>query len=120
LRRLASVISEAVRLDDLAVRLGGEEFLVLASLPPGHGEQAAERLRATIERELCPVTVSIGVHELTPAARTDMPTALWAAIDTADRALYIAKKTGRNRVESSAEQATTPPPGDRRSSLSGS
>jgi diguanylate cyclase (GGDEF)-like protein len=119
LRRLAQVITQAIRLDDLAVRLGGEEFLVLASLPAGPGAQAAERLRVTIERELFPVTVSIGVHELMPDSRPEISAALWSAVDTADRALYIAKNTGRNRVVSSARQPTSPPSGSRRESLSG-
>jgi diguanylate cyclase (GGDEF)-like protein len=120
LRRLAMVITEAIRLDDLAVRLGGEEFLVLASLPQGHGEQAAERLRTTIERELAPVTVSIGVHELMPDSRPEMPAALWAAIDSADRALYVAKNTGRNRVVSTAGQHMSPQTAHRRWTPSGS
>jgi diguanylate cyclase (GGDEF)-like protein len=104
LRRLAAVITAGTRADDLAVRLGGEEFLVLTGVGAGDGERAGERLRATIEEQLSPVTVSIGVHELLPASNPDMPTALWAAVDAADRALYVAKTTGRNRVVANAVQ----------------
>jgi diguanylate cyclase (GGDEF)-like protein len=102
LRRLAAVITAGTRVDDLAVRLGGEEFLVLTGVGSGDGEQAGERLRAIIEEQLYPVTVSIGVHELVPDIQPDMPATLWVAVDAADRALYVAKATGRNRVVSSA------------------
>jgi diguanylate cyclase (GGDEF)-like protein len=104
LRRLAGVITSTTRVDDLTVRLGGEEFLVLADVNPGDGERAAERLRAAIAAQLHPVTVSIGVHELLPDSQQPMPEALWAAVDAADRALYVAKSTGRNRVVSTAQQ----------------
>jgi len=101
LRRLAEVISSTIRADDVAVRLGGEEFLVLCSVPVGQAEAVAERLRATVERELGPVTVSIGVHEVLPDSADPLPTSIWSAVDIADRALYAAKNNGRNRVETS-------------------
>jgi len=103
LRRLALVITAASRSEDLAVRLGGEEFLVLAGVDAGEGQLAGERLREAIEAQLYPLTVSVGTHELLPDSRADLPESLWAAVDAADRALYLAKTTGRNRVV-----ATTP------------
>ena len=99
LRRLAELISSTIRTDDVAVRLGGEEFLVLCSTPAGQAVVLAERLRATVERELGPVTVSIGVHEVLPDSTDPLPTSIWSAVDIADRALYVAKNHGRNRVE---------------------
>ncbi len=81
--------------DALVSRFGGEEFVVLF-----HGEdgpQRAERLRADVEALQpagLPVTVSIGV-----VAAADFPEQdLSALVGTADRALYQAKETGRNRV----------------------
>jgi len=99
LRRLAELISSTIRADDVAVRLGGEEFLVLCSAPAGQAVVLAERLRATVERELGPVTVSIGVHEVLPDSTDPLPTSIWSAVDIADQALYVAKNHGRNRVE---------------------
>ncbi len=106
LRRLAAVIRAASRSDDLTVRLGGEEFLVLATVGPGEGQRAGERLRAAIEAELYPLTVSVGAHELLPDSRAELPEALWAAVDAADRALYLAKTAGRNRVVATTAQQT--------------
>jgi len=87
---------------DVAMRWGGEEFLVI--LPNTDVQQAmviAERLRRLIEGEsfaieetLIKVTISLGVSAVKPK-ESDFE----AAIDRADRALYQAKKGGRNRVE---------------------
>jgi len=98
LRRLAEIVSANLRVGDVAVRLGGEEFLVLCEASPVHAELVAERLRDAIERELAPVTVSIGVHVAHPQEQHEPLAALWSAVDVADRALYWAKTTGRNRV----------------------
>lgn len=93
---------------NLIGRLGGEEFAIL--LPETNLDQAsfvAERVRASVERmlfkvpdahggpdpALLKVTVSIGVAAFTPeiGAITDL-------LNLADKALYTAKQTGRNRV----------------------
>ncbi len=97
LRRLAEVLSTSLRADDVAVRLGGEEFLLLCSVPPGDAEAIAERLRATVEQQLG-ITVSIGVHQVAPVATDVLPTTLWSAVDVADRALDVATTSGRYRV----------------------
>lgn len=98
LRALASVLTADLRPEDIAVRLGGEEFVVLSPTQPGQGVALAERLRRRIERDLAPVTVSIGVHERRPAATDDPAEAIWGAVDVADQALYAAKNGGRNQV----------------------
>ncbi len=101
LRAVAETISAAVRLEDTPARYGGEEFVVV--LRRATGEQAAavaERIRADIE-SIAPaelslterVTVSIGVA-VAEAESSDVR----ALIETADDALYRAKKQGRNRV----------------------
>lgn len=101
LMALSSVLHTRLRHSDLAARIGGEEFVIL--LPESNlaaaGSQA-ERLRCLIAElavpcglEMLRITVSIGVAEL---QRSD------ASIDVmltrADRALYQAKREGRDRV----------------------
>jgi diguanylate cyclase (GGDEF)-like protein len=91
---------------DFAARWGGEEFVVL--LPNTRLAAAldiAEKIRSNIEKEELPhadnittrITVSIGVNTLVPA-RTDLAN---SCITGADKALYAAKETGRNRVMAS-------------------
>ena len=98
LRRLGELVSASLRAGDVAVRLGGEEFLVLASIQPGQGQLVAERIRRSVETEMSPVTVSIGVHEVLPDSQDALPTSLWSVVSRADQALYAAKNAGRNRV----------------------
>lgn len=101
LHRLAQLMATGVRAGDLAARLGGEEFAVLAQVQTGEGALLAERLRQDVEAELAPVTVSIGAVELVPsssrAGHQDVE-ALWQAVAQADALLYEAKRAGRNRV----------------------
>ncbi|MFC3228369.1 GGDEF domain-containing protein [Marinibaculum pumilum] len=86
---------------DLFGRLGGEEFLAVAAVDDLDAAQAlADRIRAALARTpveadgaAIPVTVSVGVALLPPAA-TDVTQALAEA----DRALYAAKAAGRDRV----------------------
>lgn len=100
LRRVAGVIQDTVRTGDIPVRLGGEEFAVFVvgdSVPNVAG--MAERLRVAVaalvfeapmaERT---VTISLGV-----AIRHRQET-LQAFMERADKALYDAKRSGRNRV----------------------
>lgn len=101
LRRIGRVLRQHARHDDVAARIGGEEFAVL--LPECTLETAcqwAERLREAVAQtpfapggQPCRITVSIGVAALA-AERASRP-ALMAA---ADAALYRAKDGGRNRV----------------------
>jgi diguanylate cyclase (GGDEF)-like protein len=96
--------SSQLRARDLVARYGGEEFVVvLADTPADAALDVAKRLIAAIERlqivhPRCPqghVTVSIGIA--TQAHDTSMnPVAL---LEEADRALYRAKRNGRNRYE---------------------
>jgi diguanylate cyclase (GGDEF)-like protein len=105
LRRLAAEITAMIRADDLAVRLGGEEFLVLSSTALGTGEILAERIRTTVEREVPGITVSIGVHESLPGLDDLLPAAIWTSVDAADHYLYQAKESGRNRVMAAARRS---------------
>ena len=101
LRQIALLLRRHARTDDLAARIGGEEFALM--LPECDAEAArvfAERLREAVAEavftpggEAQQITVSIGIAELAPGR--DVRPALMAAADTA---LYRAKSEGRNRV----------------------
>ena len=100
LRRVAGVLRDSSRSEDLACRSGGEEFVLL--LPGTNLEAArsiAERIRETVAGTLIPqvgkVTVSIGVAV---GGRTSLSSD--AVLKQADQRLYSAKQTGRNRVVS--------------------
>ncbi|HJU53750.1 MAG TPA: diguanylate cyclase [Pyrinomonadaceae bacterium] len=105
LEMAAQCLKSALRAADVASRYGGEEFCIL--LPQtglAEGVQIAERIRRRITRVRFPhgkaqplgsVTVSIGVSAFVPEV-VDTPEKI---IEAADRALYLAKRLGKNRVE---------------------
>ncbi|WP_066337374.1 GGDEF domain-containing protein [Azohydromonas lata] len=94
---LARLMRSVLRFDDQIFRFGGEEFVVLLSAAQESDVAAVlERLRAQVEQFDFPqvgrVTVSLGFSDVRAG---DLPT---AAFDRADKALYLAKTSGRNRV----------------------
>jgi len=97
LRTVGAELRQNIRNRDLVARYGGEEFVIL--VPDGDAEAArslAERLRASIAERPWPdwpITVSLGIATLNPTTPT--PALL---LEHADRALYQAKRAGRNRV----------------------
>lgn len=104
LQKLVERWKHVLRSHDVIGRIGGEEFCVLLpEIGPDGAAMAAEKLRAAIadlpfpfEGQLLRVTVSIGVATLTPG--DDLPELLRRA----DKALYRAKETGRDRIIVSA------------------
>ena len=97
LKKVATILRDATREMDCAARYGGEEFAVVMPETNVAGAIAvAERIRERTGREKFPgrqITLSIGVAEF--PADGDAPQAVVAA---ADRALYQAKRDGRDRV----------------------
>lgn len=97
LRRVADILRASVRPGDTAARYGGEEFaIVMPETPATEAFEIAEHVRARVASEAFPgkkITLSIGVAEFPSDA--DLPHAVIAA---ADRALYEAKRDGRNRT----------------------
>lgn len=96
LREIGGLIRGSVRTVDYAGRFGGEEFAVLCPETGKAGAAVlAEQIRGVIAghvfEEVGSVTVSIGVAELEEGDDGD------AVIRKADRALYTAKRSGRNR-----------------------
>jgi diguanylate cyclase (GGDEF)-like protein len=114
---VAKRLNGAVRGDDLVVRWGGEEFLVLTlQVPAEQAEQLAERVLGhvgdrpiVVQGKAVRVTVSIGYARF-PLPPNTLPVAWEQAINLADMALYTAKNQGRNRaVGIVAAQAESPP-----------
>lgn len=99
LRSVAQCCTAVTRRGDLCARLGGEEFvLLLEDTDPADATGVAERVRqmiSTLKRGESEdaVTASFGVSMLVGAIKT-----LDELLHDADRLLYMAKNTGRNRV----------------------
>ncbi len=101
LRELGELIRDSLRETDMVFRYGGEEFLVILPGTPLEGAlRAGENVRKRVELHSFPIeggsyklTVSIGVAQ---GHREDRSAG--DLIGRADRALYLAKKTGKNRV----------------------
>ncbi len=102
LRHLAEVLNDNTRREDVVARFGGEEFVVLlpgtqlmeAGVCAENLRQTASRMSILYEGRILPqLTVSIGISSY-PGDGRDINT----LINTADGALYRAKRAGRNRV----------------------
>lgn len=110
LAAVSSSLIDNLRPYDSVYRYGGEEFLIcLPDTGPEEARRVLERVRARIAKEVFStedgqavgLTVSFGVTLLNP--RRPIP----ELVERADKALYIAKAEGRNRVE--VWRAETPP-----------
>lgn len=106
LKKVAALLAEcAARPSDLVARYGGEEFVMLLPETDTSGAQAiAERFRARVEDLRLPhensdvapwVTVSVGLAAGVAPESLDSPLSL---LKVADKLLYRAKESGRNRV----------------------
>ncbi|MGY8524649.1 diguanylate cyclase [Paracidovorax citrulli] len=103
LRRVADAVRRGSRTTDVAARFGGEEFCLLCPRTTAEEAQAlAERIRARIASIALPAelgghaSVSIGIAQARP--HRDARQAWEQLFAQADRALYRAKRDGRNRV----------------------
>jgi two-component system cell cycle response regulator len=103
LKKIASLLKETVRENDIVARYGGEEFAIIA---PSNGKEEikilAERVRQNVEKYIFPneniqpsgkITISVGTATLPLDAKDSID-----LIRKADTALYAAKNLGRNMV----------------------
>ncbi|MCG7199758.1 diguanylate cyclase [Marinobacter pelagius] len=99
LREVARRVTSVLRQGDHLGRWGGEEFVILANgADRRDGVILAERIRHTVSEVAVPgvetsITASIGVATWRPEDKRK------TIVQRADRAMYAAKKSGRNRVE---------------------
>lgn len=101
IKSLAQILSETARSDDLVGRYGGEEFcIVLPGVDEKLAADIAERIRSVVNNNqngeatgIIPFTASFGVSSVLGGGVTPE-----FIIDIADKALYSAKKSGRNQV----------------------
>jgi diguanylate cyclase (GGDEF)-like protein len=106
LRSVAAVLARECREFDVVARYGGEEFAVIApSCGEDDAKQLAERLRAAVTEvdDPSPITASIGIAVFREGA-ADEP----ALVRAADRALYRAKRAGRDRVFGPVSRSRSP------------
>jgi diguanylate cyclase (GGDEF)-like protein len=110
LRRVAAVVAGNLRASDVVGRWGGEEFLIAcAGTRLSDASRLAEKLRERVERSevlaagsRVAVTASFGVALVPPGG------SVREGLERADIALYRAKATGRNRVETDRSLSAAP------------
>lgn len=102
IQRIAKTIQSHIGEEDIAVRFGGEEFVVvMAKTPVNKAINIAEKIRLSVSKMklkqkgtgayLPPISVSIGI------AQNDKTSEWTSLFEQADNALYQAKNSGRNR-----------------------
>jgi two-component system, cell cycle response regulator len=118
LREVAEQVKDQLRLSDAMARYGGEEFAVLlVQTDTASAIAIAERIRERMvsrpvvlpDGKTLSVTLSVGVSTLHQSVRgADVDARARELVAAADRALYAAKRAGRNRVVFGPGGATTP------------
>ena len=109
LKKIARTVKDTFRLNDFVARYGGEEFSVLIDrIDSNYIMDVCERLRIAIESinfkvhsERIPTSASIGIAF---SRESDTPNTL---ISRSDKALYLAKESGRNTIKSEADLSET-------------
>jgi len=101
LTQASKIFKTSIRASDILIRYGGEEFLLLIHKKNGSALEICEKIRESIfmgeyfyDGNEIKLSVSIGLHK-----HPSLEKNLYEAIKVADKMLYIAKKSGRNKTE---------------------
>ena len=112
LKAIGGAITASARINDLGVRYGGDEFALLL---PRTSMETAEDIGCAIRKEfilscqrqgVVPTGLSTGIACVTPQSGS----AASELIEAADRALYDAKRRGKNRTETASDAASDTAP----------
>lgn len=111
--KVAQILNHNIRENDLAVRWGGEEFILLLSFSSQCNHlQILDRIRVDIENT--PITTKAGTISITASMGVSHPqnaatlTHHWDTLQKrVDQALYVAKKSGRNCIKQSTDKVST-------------
>lgn len=103
IKTVVKIIGKSIRPNDLLARVGGEEFgVMLTEIDYENAEALAERIRANVERltgdnpeYAIPQKVTISIGAVVMHGNTLKPNEIYRL---ADKALYNAKESGRNKV----------------------
>lgn len=101
IKALGDILQSSIRESDMAIRYGGEEFLILLRRTTSEAtmkiassiHQSFKDKKFTVGSETIEKTLSIGIAKL-----PDDSDSIWKVIKYADTALYEAKNTGRNKI----------------------
>ncbi len=96
---VSGVIKTNIRKSDIAIRYGGEEFLVfLYNCEESHVLKIAENIRITFSKEKITANAESFSKTLSVGCSMFPSDSIWKCIKFADMCLYEAKQTGRNKV----------------------
>lgn len=102
IRKVARTLVDEARGDDIAVRFGGDEFVIAARVGQPNAWSMAERIRQAVEKKCTPdsdpelkrpITVSVGVATWLEDVQTSRQ-----LVEVADQRMYEAKRRGKNQV----------------------
>lgn len=103
LKEIARLLRETIRTSDMIGRIGGEEFVIL--LPrtgPEDAATVAEKLRRSVERRQITIGLETAISATISVGVAGGPVGLESCVDElvnlADKELYRAKSSGRNRI----------------------
>ena len=119
LRQMVKRLQTNLRAEDILYRYGGEEFVILApDINLGDAAKLAERLRLSLQDKpvdcdgvRLKITISVGVTSVDGGLlqeHADTPRLADVMMQIADHAMYVAKRSGRNRVRTEAFRHTSP------------